>query len=59
MYKFARGSVTKKAKPEIWSEGKQFTPLDPAHMARVSAIIARRSSAAGWKKGSARTADFS
>ena len=59
MFKVAKGRQSAASKPDIWAEGKQFAPLDPMLLARVTAIIARRSAAHIWTKGSDLGADLS
>ncbi len=48
MFKVAKGRQSATSKPDIWAEGKQFVPLDPMLLARVTTIIARHSAARIW-----------
>ncbi len=56
MFKIAKRHRADDAKPAIWAEGKQFAPLDFHHALRVTAILARRSAAKAWDRGSDITA---
>ena len=56
MFKTAKTARRAKSRPDIWSEGKQFAPVDAGHLSRVASILARRSAARVWLRGSVRTA---
>ncbi len=58
MIKTAKSARRTKSEPDIWSEGKQFVPVDAGHLSRVAAILARRLASRSWLRGSVRTADF-
>lgn len=58
MFKTAKTAHRTRSKQDIWSEGKQYVPLDAGHLCRVAAIMARRSAAWVWLRGSVRTANL-
>ena len=58
MFKTAKTARRTGSKSDIWSEGKQFVPVDARHLCRVAAILARRSAARVWLRGSVRTANL-
>lgn len=58
MFKSAKLTRAQKSEPDIWSEGKQYVPLEMRHLGRVAMVISRRKAADLWGKASTATSSF-